>query len=110
MVPMRSTIRHLDVFRNPLRGSRLEKPYVVCIQHHLLDYVATRVTASLLLELKGSAGSRLNPEIRMDSRILYLDPTDMMTFSIARLGRPIANLAAERDKIVAALDLVFTGI
>ncbi len=107
---MRSTIRHLDVLRNPLRGSRLEKPYVVCLQHHLLDHVGTRVTASLLLEPVGSIGNRLHPEILVDSRVLYLDPTDIMTFSIAHLGKPVANLAAERDRILAALDLVFTGV
>ena len=107
---MRSTIRHFDVVRNPLRGSRLEKPYLVCIQHHLLEHIGTRVTASLITDPTASAASRLNPAIRVESQSLYLDPTDIMTFSIARLGMPIANLAAERDRIVAALDLVFTGV
>ncbi|MDE3114713.1 MAG: CcdB family protein [Pseudomonadota bacterium] len=40
----------------------------------------------------------------------YFDPTDSTTLPLARLRDPVANLQSERDKIVAALDLVFTGI
>jgi toxin CcdB len=107
---MPSTIRHLDVFRNPVRAARTDKPFVVCVQHDFLADLNTRVVVSLAARRFGSGADRLHPEIAVNSIIHFLDPTDILTFSVRTLGSPIANLSGQRDRIVAALDLVFTGI
>ncbi len=54
--------------------------------------------------------ARLNPRFTIEGKTVYLDPTDLVTLTVARLGECIANLEPQRDRIIAALDLVFTGI
>ncbi|MEI9885174.1 MAG: CcdB family protein [Rhizomicrobium sp.] len=110
MAPTPSTIRQLDVVRNPIRAARDVKPFLVCLQHHLLDHLSTRVLAVLAVKPESGERSRLYPAVRIESDILYFNPTDLMTLPVRLLGKPIANLEAERDRIIAALDMVFTGI
>jgi len=110
MVPMRSTIRQLDVVQNPLRAARGDKPYLVCVQHHALDHLNTRVMVPLVTSRLVSEASRLQPAIKFEEATLYFDPTEILTVPIRLMKSPIASLAAERDRIVAALDLVFTGV
>ncbi len=66
--------------------------------------------ASLVSERIVSGPSRLHPAIRLEGAVLYFDPTDFLSLPMKAMRAPIANLAGERDRIVAALDLVFTGI
>lgn len=108
---MPSMIRQHDVFRNPLRAARDAKPFVVNVQHHLIDRLGTRIVAPLVPWRAVADQPRLYPAIRLVGQcILYFDPTDLMTVPLRLLRDPVANLEADRDRIVAALDLVFTGI
>jgi len=107
---MRSTIRQFDAVKNPLRAARADKPYLVCVQHPLLDHLNSRVMVPLATTRVVPVASRMQPAIRLGQDILFFDPTEILTLPIQLLRPAIANLAAERDKIVAALDLVFTGV
>lgn len=98
-----------DVVINPLRSRRADVPYLLCVQHHLLDHLTTRLIAPLRSE-KPAAPNRLCPALKVDRDTVFLDPTDLYAAPVRMLGDPIANLDADRDRIVAALDLVFTGI
>src|ERR1700709_1933018 len=109
MVPMPSMIRHLDVTANPLRAVRAEKPYLVCVQHNLLQRLNFRVMAPLVIRRAGYKVSRLYPAIGINDTELFFDPTDLLTLPLRLLKAPGANLDPDRDRIVAALDLVFTG-
>ncbi len=53
---------------------------------------------------------RLHPALAFDAGTYFLDPAEPVTVLARRMRTPIANLAAERDRILAALDLVFTGV
>lgn len=102
-------IRQFDVCGNMLAG-REDKPYLVCIQHHRLDHLQTRILAPLISGRTIEDDIRLHPAFRIGGKTVYLDPTDLVTLPVRRLGVAIDNLEADRDKIIAALDLVFTGI
>ena len=52
---------------------------------------------------------RLNPPMVVAGHKLALKVTDLATMPSA-LHNPVDNLGAERDRIVAAPDLLFTGI
>jgi hypothetical protein len=54
--------------------------------------------------------ARLNPEIRVQGKSYYFSPTEVFTISLKRLQNLIVNLDLDRERIVAALDLVFTGV
>ena len=103
-------IRQFDVIPNPLPSGREHKPYLICIQHRQLDHLQTRILAPLLSGKAQKEETRLHPGFRIGGKAVYLDPADLVTLPVKRLGKTIANLESARDKIIAALDLVFTGI
>jgi toxin CcdB len=102
--------RQFDVFPNPIRAGRDERPFLLNIQHNLLDHLATRVLAPLVIEEAIRPASRLNPAFRISGQMLFLVPTDLVTLSKRNLHEPVANLTGERDRIIAAIDLVFAGV
>lgn len=104
------TISYFDVVPNPLRQARKARPFYVCVQHRFLDHLRTRIMAPLLSAGDGSERSRLYPHLNIGDRMVILDPTDLVTMEVRHLGQPVANLSSESFRIVAALDLVFTGV
>jgi toxin CcdB len=80
------------------------------IQHDTIDELDTRVVIPLM-PVKGSppAMKRLYPIFEIEGRG-YLLATPLMSAVRAReLRDPIANLSADHDKIVAAVDFLHQG-
>jgi toxin CcdB len=102
--------RQFDVFANPVRVGRDERPYLVVVQHDLYGHLTTRVTAPLVVKDAVKEPSRLHPPLRVLGKIFFLLPEDLSTLPVRYLRNPVANLRIDRDRIIAALDLVFTGI
>ncbi len=93
------------VYRNPERSG-----YLLDLQAELLDHLATRVVAPLLpLDRAPKAAATLNPifEIEGESAVMV---TQAMAAVPARLLKDrVSSLAARRDEITAAVDLLFEG-
>jgi toxin CcdB len=85
--------------------------FVVDCQSDSLSHLATRVVAPLMRSGDVPAPStRLHPVFEFRGET-YLLATHLLTAMATRdLGRPVASLEAERYTIVAALDLVITGV
>jgi toxin CcdB len=60
--------------------------------------------------LRGKLAERLNPVFEVEGRKMVLLTPELAGVSRKALGEQIANLANRRDSIIAALDLVITGI
>ena len=103
-------IRQFDIVPNPFPAGRGERPFLVAVQHNRLSELSTRVLVPLVATGKLGLKSRLNPEIVLEGRTYFIDPTNMVTLPLRLLGKPVANIESSRDRIIAALDLVFTGI
>lgn len=103
------TIRQFDVVPNPSRVGREHQPFLICVQHHSLDFLKTRMVAPLIAG-KPPEKSRLNPGWVVMGRHIFLDPTGVAAVNLRLLAAPIANLASDYRVIIAALDLVFTGV
>jgi len=103
-------IRQFDVFPNPLKSGRRERPFVVSLQHYSLNHYPTRLVAPLAIDGAVVPMGRMTPLFDIAGQKLRLSPTEIATLAIRYLKAPIANLESQRDKIIAALDLVFTGI
>lgn len=103
-------IRQFDVIPNPLRTGRADRPFLLSVQHRFLDAVESRVLAPLAVVRAFDYWPRLNPALHVVGRQLYLVPTDLVVLSLKSLGTPIAKFEADRDRIIAALGLVVTGI
>lgn len=104
------TIRQFDVVTNPTRRARDIKPYLICVQHRNFDHLPTRLVAPLLIERAVRQPTRLNPELRINGERFFLDPVDLGTISVRYLATVVANFESERDRIIPALDIVFTGV
>jgi toxin CcdB len=103
-------IRQFDVFSNPSRRGTEERPYVVVVQSGFLDDVGTRVCVSLIAERFLKPTNRLNPAFDIKRQKFYFLPVEIMTIPDRLLRTRVANLEEYRDRIIAALDLVVTGI
>jgi toxin CcdB len=103
-------IRQFDAFPNPLRSGRDDRPYVVSIQHRSLDHLRTRLVLPLVREKALTPAGRLNAAVRVRGRVLHVSPYEITTLAARSLAAPVANLEEYRSQIIAALDLVFTGI
>jgi len=99
-----------DVYPNPLRAGRAERPYLVDVQHALYCDRVSRVVAPLVVQSAIRPEARLNPVIHVLGQAYYFSPTEIFTITAKHLRNSVANLEAERSRIIAALDLVFTGV
>ena len=101
-----------DVYRNPNPATRSRVPYLLDVQSDLLDPLATRIVVPLCKPevLSGKPAERLNPAFEVEGRKLLMLTPELAGVSRKALGERVANLAADRAAIIAALDLVLTGI
>jgi toxin CcdB len=88
---------------------RDEQPILVNVQHDFFRDNGRRVLVPLVPLEAIKPIARLNPTFQIKGRRLYLMPNSIVTLPVSRLGKAIANLGDHRDRIIAALDLVFTG-
>lgn len=101
-----------DVYRNPNPATRARIPYLLDVQAGLLDTLATRIVVPLCKPevLSGKPAERLNPAFEVEGRKLLMLTPELAGVARKALGERVANLAAERAAIIAALDLALTGI
>jgi toxin CcdB len=100
-----------DVYPNPDKGSQVRIPYVVTLQSDLLDTLEYYVVAPLRAKQDATVIPllRLNPRVTVEGETFFARMQDLATVPRAMLKRPIANLASQRDELLAALDFLFTG-
>ncbi len=85
--------------------------WLIDVQHGLLDGLSTRIVIPLIKATDAPHQiRRLNPSFEIEGQSHVLMTDLMSAVPAAILGAPVASLAPERDAIIAALDLAFTGI
>jgi toxin CcdB len=93
---------------------RLRPDYdlVVNCQSDLLDHLPRRFVVPLLPEEDSGLRSvgRLTPVFEINGERLVLATVLAGSAPVKELGSPIASLADERDRIIAALDMLISGI
>jgi toxin CcdB len=101
-----------DVYRNKNPGSRGLFPLLVDLQADLLSDLATRVVAPLATMTPGKSRllGTLTPVLVVEGKRYVLLTPQLAGIAAKDLGARVTNLAAHRDDIVAALDLLITGI
>jgi toxin CcdB len=100
-----------DVYLNPNAATRKAIPYLLDVQADLLDTLATRVVAPLVLaEEMGLAAKYLNPQFKVKGTAVVMSTAELAGVSNRSLGDKVVSLKNKRDEIIAALDLIFTGI
>lgn len=105
-------IRRFDVVRNPGKRDVRNVPYVLVLQSELLDGIDTRVVVPMVRPsaLASTKLTRLNPEFEIDGEAVIMLTQQIASVPIHVLSKRVANLGQEHTRIVAALDLLFSGI
>ena len=98
-----------DVFRHP-KSKRY--PYLLDLQADLLCDLATRIVAPVMpvTRLRGKPIGTLNPVIPVDGEPHIIVFQELAAFPASELRDAVASLRARRGELIAAIDLLFTGI
>lgn len=101
-----------DVHRNRNAASKARFPLLLDVQSGLLEPLATRVVIPMAAASGAHARSidSLTPTLRVDGRDYLLMTPLIAGIATRELGPVIGNRAGEREAIIAALDLLVTGI
>jgi toxin CcdB len=103
-------VNQFDVVANPFPRSRERQPFLVALQSDLLTRnLDTLVVAPLEPAASSTFADRLNPRVEIDGDAFVVIAQEIVTVRKSVLGKPHASLASERDKIISALDMLFTG-
>ena len=82
---------------------------VVVQSDHMSDLDTRLVLPLMPLEKGGTPASRLNPVVMIDGAPYIVVTQHAAAIKTSQLGFSIGNLAAFRDEITTALDLLITG-
>ena len=85
-------------------------PYVIALQSDLLSPLRSVVVAPLKRPNVMPVFSRLTPRLDVNGETLVLSPMELVHVPVRLPGPPIANLHDDRERITAALDVLFTGV
>lgn len=84
--------------------------YLLDVQSDLLDHLQTRIVVPLLPPADVPAAMpELHPRMAVGGETFILATQLLAAMRRRELGAPIGTLAAERDAITRALDLLLTG-
>lgn len=102
-------MRQFQVYRHPDPRFAKSRPYVVVLQH---DIVSTHsiVVAPLARATAVKPAERLAPLMTIADEAFVLLTHELGAIDRRHLGAPVADLFPERDRFVAAIDFLFTGV
>lgn len=85
-------------------------PYLVVLQSDLAARLDTAVVAPLWpVDPRTVPVRKLQPVISLDGQEHLLSVQELLSIPRSALGPVVGNLRLEREAIIAALDLLFTG-
>ncbi len=100
-----------DVYENPNPASQKTIPFLLDVQTDLLDNLATRVVVPLVASAAiPKPGRHLNPAFSIGETGVIMSTAEIAGVSIKSLGKRVCSIKEYRDKIVAAIDFMITGI
>ncbi|UQY32533.1 CcdB family protein [Pseudomonas fulva] len=100
------------VYRNINPATRAAVPLLLDVQSDLLAELGTRVVVPLYPAsiLQGEMLKSLTPRFEIEGEPYVMMTPQMAGIANKQLGLMVADLTARRDEIIAALDLLITGI
>ena len=99
-----------DVYLNSNPDTRKNIPFLLDVQTELLDMLSTRVVVPLVLAEEMQPARNLNPQFKIKNIAVVMSTAELAGVQNRALGEKVTSLKNKRDEIIAALDLLFTGI
>jgi toxin CcdB len=104
-------IRQFDVVANPDPLEAEQRPYLVNFQSDLVHELTSVVVAPLVPRANIVGARRLNPIVTVEGKEFWIATHELFAIDRRILNsKPLANLEHDRDAMIGALDLLFTGI
>ena len=100
------------VYKNRNAATRGRFPLLLDVQSDLLEPLSTRVVVPLspVAAARDVVMKQLAPVLTFDGKQYVMLTPQLAGISTRELGQPIGSLVEERVTIIAALDLLITGI
>ena len=102
-------IHQFDVFADPAAEDAVHRPFLLVLQSDLVSELTVAIVAPLVRRENMAGAHRLNPLVTVAEEEFWLATHELFALDRRILGKKIASLSGERDKIIAALDMLFTG-
>jgi len=101
-----------DLYENPNPQSLDWAPYLIDLQHDMLRSLSTRIMAPLVKSPPRDEHlmKHLNPVMSIDGNEYFLSMAEMASVPVSELCDAVDNLETQRDKLMAAVDLLFTAV
>jgi toxin CcdB len=103
-------MRQFDVFKSPSTASSKSAPFLMVLQSDLTITRTTVVVAPLIAKRRLPEQSKLFPSFAVEGQHFVLAVNELAAIRQQTLREYVTNLAAHRDSIIAALDILFLGI
>lgn len=100
------------VYENTNPATSAAVPLLLNVQSDLLAELGTRVVVPLYTAsaMQGKMLRTLTPRFDIEGEPYVMMTPQMAGIAKKQLGAKVADLAVQRDEIIAALDLLITGI
>ena len=96
-----------DVYENKNIKTRDEIPFLLDIQHNILEDSSTRVMIPLGFQTQ--INNTINPSFLINETKVTLMTTFMATMAVKQLGQKVYSLKDNRDEIISSIDFLITG-
>ena len=96
-----------DVYENPSKDTKELIPYILDIQHDILNNLSTRVVVPLVMD--SAIVNKLHPTFEIKGKKVMMSTSELATIPIDVLGEKIENLIEFRNEIIDAIDFLVTG-
>lgn len=102
-------MNQFDVCENLEAEEKERAPYWVILQSKQVNVTNVCVVAPLVRLRFIEPMRRLNPTFEIDREVLALSMLEITSTHRRWIGRRVGSLDQDRDKIIAAVDMLFTG-
>ena len=100
------------VYQNPNSASRKAYPYLLDVQHSIIDDLSTRLVIPLgrLENFRNEQMKTLSPVVEHNGEQLVLLTSQLTSMPARLLKKPVGSLSGLRAEIIGAIDFAITGI
>ena len=100
-----------DVYKNPNPQTKARFPLLLEVQSDLLSGLKSCVIIPLADATRGAEGSieKLMPTVEVNQSDYVMVTPQLAGISRRQLGKQVANIAASRNRVLAALDFLIVG-
>jgi toxin CcdB len=103
-------VRQFDIVENLNQITRHRFPLAIVLQNDRIPSTSVVVVAPLTDATPALISTRLDPSIKVGGRSFAVIIEELAAVRVATLGRVMGSAESYRYDIVAAIDLLFTGI